>query len=176
MLERAFREQGGFCAACCEPMILLPPAKWLRDNGYMDRKCGRMIRKIALPSGSIATIEHLVPISKGGKNRPSNTVATHWSCNHRRGLIEWHTFLELVATLQSEALDRECKRLNGDLQYGSRCDKMPKREARKRFWKLMKIQAETLQLDWPEVPTFEVLWAGLTGAPPALICPGMRDL
>lgn len=46
-----------------------------------------------------AVIEHLVPLSRGGKNIETNMVAVHAHC-HRRRLNLWQRFWRFVGQLR----------------------------------------------------------------------------
>lgn len=81
--ERLYHEQGGLCFYCKQPMILMP-------GPFGKRAPGKM-----------ATLEHLQPISKGGRRSPSlNCVAACVSCNQKRGtrsvakFIAWRRMID----------------------------------------------------------------------------------
>lgn len=52
-----------------------------RDCGI----CGRRIPAVAYPDMDSASIDHIVPISRGGEHALSNVRATHLRCNIARG-------------------------------------------------------------------------------------------
>jgi 5-methylcytosine-specific restriction endonuclease McrA len=56
-----FNEQAGFCCYCSKKMTL--------------KKGGR----------DMATVEHIIPKSRGGEDKPSNWAAAHGICNWERG-------------------------------------------------------------------------------------------
>lgn len=53
--KRLYRHQFGRCWICCEPL------------------------------NEDITVDHLVPLSKGGSNRPANKLLAHRKCNQDRG-------------------------------------------------------------------------------------------
>lgn len=44
--------------------------------------CGRHVRE------KNATLEHVIPVSKGGTDDMHNLAISHWQCNQRRGAVE----------------------------------------------------------------------------------------
>lgn len=69
---RLFEEQGGLCFYCREPMN---PPPFPRPRGPRD-----------------VTLEHLIPLSEGGRRAFPNEVAACNECNHRRGRMPWLLF------------------------------------------------------------------------------------
>ena len=63
--HRLFQLQGGVCFLCERPFSLSRPA----------------------------TIEHLVPRSRGGSNHPDNLALTHAKCNQKR---DCHSVIEAI--------------------------------------------------------------------------------
>ncbi len=88
-----------------------------RDMGFC-RYCGRRARSHHL--------DHVVPVSKGGSNHPSNLVVACPDCNLRKGTSTW-TPLDLTLHVQrsKEALTLELFRH----QPGARVHARPKRKS-----------------------------------------------
>jgi 5-methylcytosine-specific restriction endonuclease McrA len=67
-------------------------ARWsragvLRRDNYTCAYCGVRLgkrRKGRISAGQGSTIDHIIPVSRGGKNTWSNTVCACWSCNQRK--------------------------------------------------------------------------------------------
>jgi len=56
-----------------------------RDN-YICSICALPIDKsLAYPNPNSITLEHIIPLSKGGSHSPENVTCAHWICNVRRG-------------------------------------------------------------------------------------------
>lgn len=47
--------------------------------------CGSTITNVAYPDMASASIDHIVPISRGGEHTLNNARATHLHCNIKRG-------------------------------------------------------------------------------------------
>jgi 5-methylcytosine-specific restriction endonuclease McrA len=60
-LRRLLPAQGGLCPLCGGPVDLTRVGPWR------------------------PTLDHIVPLSKGGDNAMSNLQVAHWVCNNRRG-------------------------------------------------------------------------------------------
>lgn len=58
-----FERDGGMCQICKKPVRL-------------DRE---------FPHPLSPSLDHILPISKGGTHEPRNVQLTHWICNHRKG-------------------------------------------------------------------------------------------
>jgi len=71
--HRLYLEQDGICFYCRRPMTF---HKRHRDD----------------PSGQRVTLEHLTPLSQGGRYGLHNEVAACALCNNRRGTMCWLTF------------------------------------------------------------------------------------
>jgi len=58
-------------------------------DGWSCHLCGESIDRERHYQGWInpegASVDHVVPLSRGGSNDPANLKAAHWSCNVRRG-------------------------------------------------------------------------------------------
>lgn len=80
--RRLYLEQDGLCFYCLRPM------------GFF--KLGND------PNGSRVTIDHLTPLSLGGRYGYLNEVAACHRCNNRRGTMCWLTFY-CVAEIEREA-------------------------------------------------------------------------
>jgi hypothetical protein len=63
--EMAYARQHGLCYWCDEPMLLNPPHP--PNHGF------------------VCTADHIVPVSKGGRDELYNIVAAHRLCNSERG-------------------------------------------------------------------------------------------
>lgn len=63
--------------------------RWLRiaeRDGWTCGICGRAIdRRLSPPHRMAASVDHVVPVSKGGSDEDHNLRAAHFSCNSRRG-------------------------------------------------------------------------------------------
>lgn len=56
-----------------------------RDN-YVCSICALPIDKsLTHPNPNSITLEHILPLSKGGSHSPENVTCAHWICNIRRG-------------------------------------------------------------------------------------------
>lgn len=75
-LSYLFRKQKGVCACCGCQMA--------RANNRGNR-----------PEPHYATVEHVVPQSKGGKDLMSNLLATCHSCNSKRGIMDFAEFCRI---------------------------------------------------------------------------------
>jgi 5-methylcytosine-specific restriction endonuclease McrA len=64
-----FNDQSGICCYCTEPMVL------------------------ELGKDNTATIDHIVPKSKGGPNKESNYAAACFLCNSKKGNMPLLIFL-----------------------------------------------------------------------------------
>ena len=51
-----------------------------------------------------ATVDHLVPISRGGSNRVKNTVLACRACNNARGATPWQVWERVVRRSVAERL------------------------------------------------------------------------
>lgn len=94
-----WRNQSGRCYFCKRETIL--PGRlvesWLgMDHGWWDdllpQERGDLVRDLINQDGfkarwgdDLATIEHVIPLARGGSNRLSNTVMACARCNHTRG-------------------------------------------------------------------------------------------
>ena len=64
-------------------------------RGYLAKKYGLTCRLCMEPLASLeeATIDHVIPRSKGGGNNRENTQLAHLECNHRRGSMDLAEYL-----------------------------------------------------------------------------------
>lgn len=72
-----------------------------RIEGGVCHYCGQKVGRDNL------TMDHLVPLSRGGKSRKGNLVPACKECNNKKTCllpIEWTEYLE---SLQAKALDKE---------------------------------------------------------------------
>ena len=63
---------------------------FIRDKGRCQI-CGRRVDpKLAYPDPMSMSIDHIIPLSRGGTHEPKNVQLTHWicNCNKRDGVIE----------------------------------------------------------------------------------------
>jgi 5-methylcytosine-specific restriction endonuclease McrA len=61
----------------------------------------------------LPTLEHIVPLSKGGDDHPTNVVAACESCNNERGNRNYYAFLRYKHSL----LDRDNWETDHDQNY-----------------------------------------------------------
>ena len=62
------------------------PVQIYERDGWRCHLCqGRIKKGVVVPHPLAPTIDHLVPISAGGADAPSNVRAAHFLCNARRG-------------------------------------------------------------------------------------------
>lgn len=54
-----------------------------RDAGRCQL-CGRKVAKTLPPHPLSPTLDHIVPLSRGGAHEPRNVQLAHWRCNVRR--------------------------------------------------------------------------------------------
>lgn len=55
-------------------------------DGWRCHLCGQPVERIGNrrnPDG--ATIDHVVPLSRGGTDEPENVATAHWRCNRDKG-------------------------------------------------------------------------------------------
>jgi 5-methylcytosine-specific restriction endonuclease McrA len=58
----------------------------LERAGWKCALCGDAIPADATwPSHEFGTVDHIVPVSRGGEHTWDNVQAAHWICNHRKG-------------------------------------------------------------------------------------------
>lgn len=58
---------------------------WARDNG-LCQLCGEPIdRDLAYPHHGSLTLDHIVPLARGGLHEPTNVQLAHHGCNMRKG-------------------------------------------------------------------------------------------
>jgi 5-methylcytosine-specific restriction endonuclease McrA len=62
------------------------PRKIYERDGWRCRLCGRKLKRNAVVPHSLApTIDHIVPLARGGTHEPSNVQAAHFLCNSLKG-------------------------------------------------------------------------------------------
>lgn len=81
-----FEEQRGLCFYCDAPMS---PPPFARPRNPRD-----------------VTLEHLIPLSEGGRRAFPNEVAACNECNHRRGTMPWLLFFCLKELERARASRR----------------------------------------------------------------------
>lgn len=79
---RLYAYQDGLCFYCRQPMTL--------HHGRHHHALKRV------------TVDHLVPLSKGGRYGYVNEVAACYSCNHERGDRDWKAFFIEKAHVRSK--------------------------------------------------------------------------
>lgn len=58
----------------------------LDRDGWSCHLCGGAIPKdAAVPHDLAATLDHIIPLARGGLHDPSNVAAAHFICNVRKG-------------------------------------------------------------------------------------------
>lgn len=64
-----------------------PTLRWLGDrDGWSCHLCGKKVdRTRRWPDPKSATVDHLIPLSHGGDDEPSNLALAHFDCNVQRG-------------------------------------------------------------------------------------------
>jgi 5-methylcytosine-specific restriction endonuclease McrA len=62
------------------------PAEIYDRDGWVCQLCGEKVDKRATwPSLMSASLDHVIPLSKGGTHEPSNCQLAHFICNSRKG-------------------------------------------------------------------------------------------
>lgn len=56
-----------------------------RDGWRCGLCSGRVSKHHTYPHPMSASLDHIVPLSKGGTHTKDNTQLSHWSCNHQKG-------------------------------------------------------------------------------------------
>jgi 5-methylcytosine-specific restriction endonuclease McrA len=46
---------------------------------------GPVDKAVRFPDERSATLDHVVPLSRGGQHTRANVQAAHWGCNHAKG-------------------------------------------------------------------------------------------
>jgi 5-methylcytosine-specific restriction endonuclease McrA len=58
----------------------------IKLHGWTCWLCNKSIdKRLTHPHPMSLSMDHYVPVWKGGSNRISNLRPAHWICNHRRG-------------------------------------------------------------------------------------------
>lgn len=77
--RRRARERAAFVAPVRRSEIY-------KRDGYMCRLCGDpMMMGQAVPHPKAPTIDHVIPLAKGGTHEPANVQAAHFLCNSIKG-------------------------------------------------------------------------------------------
>lgn len=64
----------------------VPPYLVFERDGFVCQLCGEQLDMLAkVPELLAPTIDHVVPLSRGGKHEMSNAQSAHYSCNARKG-------------------------------------------------------------------------------------------
>lgn len=69
--------------------------KLLRKWGYLCIVCGRPFANVAC-----VTVEHIQPLSGGGRNNKANTAPSHHSCNKTKGKLPLMTAAQIIDSLE----------------------------------------------------------------------------
>jgi predicted nucleic acid-binding Zn ribbon protein len=65
---------------------LFDPAVIFERDGWRCQLCGKAVRRSAkVPHPLAPTVDHIVPVSRGGDHVPSNVQCAHFACNNRKG-------------------------------------------------------------------------------------------
>lgn len=66
-------------------------------DGWRCHLCGKKVKK-DVPRTDLdgATIDHIIPISLGGADEPSNVATAHWRCNHAKKARAMREQLRLI--------------------------------------------------------------------------------
>ena len=64
---------------------------------YVRDALGCVYCRAGIESGARLTLDHLVPVSHGGKNSPDNLCTACLTCNSSRGNRDWKVFAKAVA-------------------------------------------------------------------------------
>lgn len=87
--KAAMRREGKHKRRAIEKMAYVSPvyrlAIYARDNWTCGLCQGPIDRTARAPEALSASIDHVVPLSKGGTHEPSNVQAAHFLCNARKG-------------------------------------------------------------------------------------------
>ena len=76
--KRRLRKSAGFVASVSKSAI------WKRDHGRCQL-CGEKIdRRHRAPHPLALSLDHIVPLSKGGTHEPANVQLAHFGCNSRK--------------------------------------------------------------------------------------------
>lgn len=67
-----------------------------KDHGENCHWCGVAMEFDNVKSPQSATVDHLVPVSRGGSNRVKNTVLACRACNNARGDMPWKVWVRAV--------------------------------------------------------------------------------
>ncbi len=66
---------------------------WHRDN-WTCHYCGKTVKESVLNVPDKATVDHIIPVSKGGGNRVDNLVTACVQCNSRKGNGEFRPYIK----------------------------------------------------------------------------------
>lgn len=61
------------------------PTDIFERDGWRCHLCGKKVRAVPVPHPQAPTIDHLIPLSDGGRDAPDNVATAHFICNSRRG-------------------------------------------------------------------------------------------
>lgn len=65
-------------------------------DGWVCQLCGRRLGSRPVPDNQAPTIDHIVPLSRGGADESSNVQAAHFLCNSRKGAASCGSQLRLL--------------------------------------------------------------------------------
>jgi hypothetical protein len=88
--RRSIRERGAFVAPVSRTEIY-------KRDGWRCGICHRAVDpKLRYPDPTSASIDHIIPIARGGTHEPRNVRLAHWICNVRRSDSMANTQLRLI--------------------------------------------------------------------------------
>lgn len=67
------------------PAETFDPTEVFRRDGWRCQTCGHSTRAHRFPHPRAATLDHIVPLSKGGEHTKANTQCLCFSCNTSKG-------------------------------------------------------------------------------------------
>ena len=103
----------------------------IESQNYKCDVCGEELicdtEKNSRKNSRLATIEHVVPVCKGGTDSPSNWTITCNSCNNTRGNMDYEYFKENYKTIKRKRIEHKLARMKSK-QAGELSEKDIKRK------------------------------------------------